>query len=64
MPTIRTYLKSGQVIETVGHVKTRTSAGQLISADWSDITSGERIVYADANDIAAITQIIEPKAAE
>lgn len=64
MPTIRTYLKSGQVIETVGRVKITTSAGQLSCADWSDITSGERVVYADANDIAAITQIIEPKSAK
>lgn len=64
MPIIKTYLKSGQVIETVGNVNVTHSAFGITSADWTEIKSGERVIYASVEDIAAITEVIEAEAAE
>lgn len=64
MPIIKTYLKSGQVFETVGRVNVTRGALGIKSADWTDIKSGERVIYASAEDIVAITEVIEAVAAE
>lgn len=64
MPVIKTYLKSGQVFETVGRVNVTHGALGIKSADWTEIKSGERVIYASAEDIAAITEVIEAESAE
>lgn len=64
MPIIKTYLKSGQVIETVGRVEVTKNAFGLQSVSWTDIKSSERILYVVAEDISAITEVIEAEAAE
>lgn len=64
MSIIKTYLKSGQIIETVGNVEITKSALGLMNVEWTGIKSGERVIYASAEDIAAITEAIETEAAE
>lgn len=64
MPIIKTYLKSGQVIETVGNVGITENPFGLVSVEWTGIKSGERVIYASAEHIAAITEVIKAEAAE
>lgn len=61
MPRIKTYLKNGQIIETVSHLETTKQRGELLEANWKDIRSGERIIHLDLEQVAAITEVIEPK---
>ncbi|MGO2411614.1 hypothetical protein ACTXIU_17560 [Glutamicibacter arilaitensis] len=59
MPRIKTYLKNGQIIETVSHLETKKQFGQLVEAKWKDIKSGERVIHLDLEQVAAITEVIE-----
>lgn len=62
MPTIRTYLKSGQIIETVSRASTQATNGTLTNVEWKDIKSGELVMHLDLEQVAAITEVIEIKA--
>lgn len=59
MPRIKTYLKNGQVFETVSHLETTRQDGHLVEANWKDIKSGERVIHLDLDQVAAITEVIE-----
>lgn len=62
MPRVKTYLKNGQIIETVCNTtKTTATNGVLTSAEWKNITAGERVLHANLEDISAITEVIEPE---
>jgi transcriptional antiterminator Rof (Rho-off) len=62
MPRIKTYLKNGQVFETVSNLETTKQGEHLLEANWKNIESGERVIHLDLDQIAAITEVIEPKA--
>ena len=61
MPRIRTYLKSGQIIETNSRITTTARGAFLSDVEWKDIKSGERVIHLDLGQIAAITEVIEPE---
>lgn len=62
MARIKTYLKNGQVFETVSNLETIKQGGHLLEANWKNIESGERVLHLDLDQVAAITEVIETEA--